>query len=72
MEYPYNEITVQNDPKLEKEIDIQVQETLGIVNTSLGKDSLHYNIVQMQGKKHSRLPDRSTEFSGKLILQNDS
>ena len=68
MGYLFKEITVQNDPKLEKEIDIQVQETLRIPNTCLGKDSLHYTIVQMQGKKHSRLPDRSTEFSGKSIL----
>lgn len=39
MEYLFNEITVQNDPKLEKEIDIQVQKTLKIPNTCLGKDS---------------------------------
>lgn len=54
MEYLFNEITVQNDPKLEKEIDIQVQKTLKIPNTRLGKDSLHYTIFQTQGTKHSK------------------
>lgn len=42
MEYLFNEITVQNDPKLEKEIDIQVQETLRIPNTCLGRLSTLY------------------------------